>query len=58
MSVVNLGGIKIEVPPEVAERKARYEYLLNAMKSEPCKSPFDEMVIDFLEMLYEDRRHF
>jgi hypothetical protein len=42
------------------EIRAEMERLLHFMKSESGKSPFDEWVIDFLDLLleYEDRRLF
>lgn len=35
------------------DRRKRLGQILNYMKSESCKSPFDEHVIDFLELTLE-----
>lgn len=47
----------MEIFAEYNKCRERMERLLNLMKSEPGKSPFDEWVIDFLELMleYHDR---
>jgi hypothetical protein len=38
----------------VYNRKVRCEQLLNSMKTEVCKSPFEESMIDLLELIMQD----